>query len=83
MTSVMTILDYLDANFTMRQAPAVRLCDVIKGHQNVFANNFGLKKELQLRAWFYCVQLIKPQSLFSAQRYTFFFIVTLTKYRGG
>ena len=37
---------------------AVRACDVIRGHQNVFANN-GAYKKLQHRALSQCVQLIK------------------------
>ena len=44
---------------------AVRSCDVIKGHQNVF---FFLliaadRKELQQRAWSHCVQFIKTHRM--------------------
>ena len=43
--------------------PAVRSCDVINGHQNVFLSISSLRKELQHHAWSYCVQLIKPQRM--------------------
>ena len=44
--------------------PAMRSCDVIKGHQNVFFLPLAShRKEWQYRAWSQCVQLIKPHRM--------------------
>ena len=42
---------------------AVRSCDVIKGHQNVFLSIASRRKELRHRAWSHCVQLIKTHRM--------------------
>ena len=54
---------------------AVRSCDVIKGHQNVFFLQIAShRKELQHRAWSHCVQLIKT--------YQMIYILTLRSRKG-
>ena len=42
--------------------PAVRSCDVIKGHQHVLPIA-SHRKELHHRAWTHCVQLIKTHRM--------------------